>query len=143
MQVDVRPFHEHDFSEVKALWTAVFPDDPPWNAAEVSIARKVKAADDLFLVALDAGSVVGTVMAGYDGHRGWLYSVAVVPGQQRKGIGTALVREAERRLQERGCVKINLQVRSTNAGVIAFYETLGYKIEERVSMGKRIGGADS
>jgi ribosomal protein S18 acetylase RimI-like enzyme len=126
------------FVDVKALWKEVFPDDPPWNAAEVSIARKVKAADDLFLVASEAGRVIGTVMAGYDGHRGWLYSVAVAPDKRRKGLGTALVREVERRLTERGCVKINLQVRSRNAGVVAFYEKLGYAVEERVSMGKRV-----
>jgi ribosomal protein S18 acetylase RimI-like enzyme len=90
----------------------------------------------LFVAEVDR-EVVGTVMGGYDGHRGWIYSVAVAPGCQRQGIGAALIRHLEAALVARGCLKINLQVRATNALVIAFYRKLGYEIEERVSMGKR------
>jgi ribosomal protein S18 acetylase RimI-like enzyme len=80
-------------------------------------------------------------MGGYDGHRGWVYSLAVDPANRRKGIGTALMRELERRLKNLGCPKLNLQILNHNMGVVAFYESLGYKVEERVSMGKRfIGG---
>jgi len=77
-------------------------------------------------------------MAGYDGHRGWLYAVAVLQSHQRQGVGTALVKEAEARLSALGCTKINLQVRSSNIAVVSFYRSLRYEIEERVSMGKRI-----
>ena len=91
---------------------------------------------DLFFVALLDGKLVGTVMGGYDGHRGWVYSLAVTPELRRRGIGTALVRHVERALRERGCPKINLQVLASNAATVAFYEKLGYAVEERVSMGK-------
>jgi ribosomal protein S18 acetylase RimI-like enzyme len=93
---------------------------------------------DLLLVALSGGAVVGTAMAGYDGHRGWLYSVAVRRTHRRTGVGTLLIREAERRLARLGCGKVNLQVRAENAAVAAFYRGLGYDIEERVSLGKRL-----
>jgi ribosomal protein S18 acetylase RimI-like enzyme len=75
-------------------------------------------------------------MAGYDGHRGWLYSVAVDPDRQRQGIGRQLMDYAVDVLKTKGCVKINLQVRATNAGVVAFYEALGFVVEDRISMGK-------
>ena len=77
-------------------------------------------------------------MAGYDGHRGWLYAIAVLSGHRARGIGARLVREAEQRLHELGCRKINLQVRSTNAEVVSFYEAVGYFVEDRISMGKRV-----
>jgi ribosomal protein S18 acetylase RimI-like enzyme len=93
---------------------------------------------ELLLVAVDAELVVGSIIAGYDGHRGWLYAVAVLNSHCRQGIGTALVGAAEARLRSMGCSKINLQVRSTNATVVAFYRRLGYLIEERTSMGKRL-----
>lgn len=84
------------------------------------------------------GHVTGSVMAGYDGHRGWLYAVAVLKSHQRQGIGRALIQEAERRLAALGCSKINLQIRASNRGVTKFYAGLGYAVEDRVSMGKRI-----
>ena len=77
-------------------------------------------------------------MAGFDGHRGWVHLVAVHPDNQRQGIGQAMMLEAERRLRDIGCTKVNLQVRSTNTGVVAFYESLGYTVEDRLSMGKRL-----
>jgi len=95
---------------------------------------------ELFLLALDGDLVIGSIMAGYDGHRSWLYAVAVLRSRRRQGVGAALVRAAEDRLRSMGCNKINLQVRATNAIVIAFYERLGYVIEERTSMGKRVAG---
>jgi ribosomal protein S18 acetylase RimI-like enzyme len=130
-----RPRH---FEGVKALWEKIFPDDPPYNGAELAIPAKLAVQPDLFLVAIDGKEVIGTAMAGYDGHRGWLYSVAVAPSRQRMGIGADLVREAEARLRLLGCGKINLQVRATNAAVVAFYRRLGYAVEDRISMGRRI-----
>ena len=89
----------------------------------------------------DTITVVGAVIAGYDGVRGWLYHLAVLPDYRRRGLATQLVRSAEQRLQALGCFKLNLQVRATNQEVVAFYRSLGYQVEERVSMGRRLGGA--
>jgi ribosomal protein S18 acetylase RimI-like enzyme len=82
--------------------------------------------------------VVGTTMAGYDGHRGWIYSVAVAPSHRRQGIASRLVVHAERALIGKGCVKINLQIMEGNESVAAFYSELGYAVEKRISMGKRL-----
>jgi|SRR6267154_2155965 len=125
------------FDGVKVLWKEAFPDDPPWNGADVAIPAKVAAQPNLLLVAIHEGRVIGTVMAGYDGHRGWLYAVAVLRSHRRQGIGRALVEEAERRLLALGCLKTNLQIRSSNRDVVEFYRRLGYSLEDRVSMGKR------
>lgn len=135
--IAIHPYRDRHFSGVEALWAAVFPDDPEYNRAAVAVPAKLAVQPELFLVAEDDGRVVGTVMAGYDGHRGWLYAVAVLPEAQRRGVGTRLVREAEERLLALGCRKINLQVRVGNEAVAAFYERHGYCVEERVSMGKR------
>ena len=135
--VRVRTYRNQDLEGVKTLWAEVFPADPPWNRADAAIPEKTAVQPELLLVAEDAGVVVGTAMAGYDGHRGWLYSVAVKPARQGSGVGRMLVREAERRLKTLGCGKINLQVRSANEAVIGFYRRLGYEVEDRVSMGKR------
>ena len=134
----VETYREAHFEGVRALWLEAFPDDPPHNRAEVAIPAKLAVQPELLLVALDGDEVVGTAMAGYDGHRGWLYSVAVRKTDRRAGIGKLLIEEAERRLAELGCTKINLQVRAENAAVAAFYRGLGYAVEERVSMGKRL-----
>ena len=135
----VRAFHLADQPAVDALWRAVFPDSPPWNESNADIRRKLAVQPDLFLVAELDGRVVGTTMAGYDGHRGWVHLVAVSPESRRRGIGRALMAEAERRLAALGCPKLNLQVRGTNRGVVAFYERLGFVVEDRVSLGKRLG----
>ena len=137
MACEIRPYSDRDFDGVKSLWREAFRDDPPWNSAERSIPAKLTVQPDLFLVAVEAERLMGTIMAGYDGHRGWLYAVAVRQSHRRQGIGTTLVREAETRLQALGCAKINLQVRPTNAAVISLYQRLGYAVEERVSMAKR------
>jgi ribosomal protein S18 acetylase RimI-like enzyme len=133
----VRRYREHDLPGVKALWEEVFPTDPLWNRAEVAIPEKLAFQSELLFVAEEEGAILGTAMAGYDGHRGWLYSVAVMPSRQAMGIGRSLVEAAEAALGRLGCGKINLQVRSTNEAVIGFYRRLGYEVEDRISMGKR------
>lgn len=138
MPVTVRRFQPGDFDGVDALWTVCFPDDPSYNRAAVAIPQKLAVQPDLFWVAEDEGGIVGSIMAGYDGHRGWLYSVAVLPGAQRGGLGSRLVRTAEQALQALGCTKVNLQVRDTNKAVAAFYARLGYAQEPRISMGRRL-----
>ncbi len=134
----ITPYADRHFAGVDALWQAVFPNDPPWNRAAIAIPEKLAIQPDLFLVAEDGDRVVGTVMAGYDGHRGWLYTIAVAPDLQRKGIGSGLLFEAERKLAAMGCGKVNLQIRAGNDAVVAFYRCHGYNVEERISMGKRL-----
>ena len=137
--VTIMTYREAHFVGVAALWAEAFPNDPPWNRADAAIPEKLARQPDLLLVADDGGRVVGTVMAGYDGHRGWLYSLAVEAKRQREGIGTLLLKEAEARLTALGCRKINLQIRGGNDAVAAFYLRHGYGLEERISLGKRIG----
>jgi ribosomal protein S18 acetylase RimI-like enzyme len=134
--MQIRTFRESDAEGVTALWHEVFPDNPAHSAPAVSIRLKLALQPELFFVAEVGPTLVGTVLAGYDGHRGWLYAVAVSPRHQRQGIGRALVRHAEAALAALGCPKINLQVRTSNAAVVTFYQALGYRVEERISMGK-------
>lgn len=134
--VGYRPEH---FAGVKALWEACFPDDPPRNRAEASIPAKLAQADDLFFVAEGgAGEVQGTAMAGYDGHRGWLYAIAVDPALRQHGIGRALVNHACVQLAARGCDKVNLQVRDGNESAARFYEEIGFTREPRISFGRTL-----
>lgn len=132
----VRPFAEIDEPSVIALWTEVFADEPPRNDPRAVVRRKLRVQRELFLVGEAQGKVVGTVVAGFDGYRGWVYRLAVHPDHRRRGFGRALMREAEARLRAVGCPKLNLQVRSSNAEVVAFYRRLGYSIEDRTSLGK-------
>jgi ribosomal protein S18 acetylase RimI-like enzyme len=124
--------------QVTALWETVFGYKAPHNEPNLVIDKKVEADDHLFFVALDGDAVVGTVMVGYDGHRGWIYSLAVSPAHRRQGIGSRLVSHAEDALARKGCMKINLQIMEGNEGVAAFYSFLGYSVEHRVNMGKLI-----
>ncbi|GEO00596.1 acetyltransferase [Novosphingobium sediminis] len=134
--MEIRPYQAADFAGLDALWREAFPKDPPRNRAEQSVPAKLAMNDDLLFVAVEHGEVIGSIMAGYDGHRGWLYSVAVRQSAKRRGIGTALVETAEAALRALGCPKINLQVRSTNAAVIEFYKELGFSVEDHISMGR-------
>ena len=138
--MNIRIFEEKDTDAVTALWQEVFPDNPPHSAPALTIRLKSEVQSDLFFVAEINSTVVGTVMAGYDGHRGWLYAVAVSPRYQRRGIGSALVYHAEQAMAAMDCPKINLQVRETNPDVVAFYQKLGFQVEERINMGKRLTG---
>ena len=138
--VDIAIYRDEHFAAVSALWQVVFPGDPPWNRAEIAIPEKLRLQPDLFFVALSQSRVVGTAMAGYDGHRGWLYAIAVDPAHRRTGVGSALLAMAETRLAHMGCSKINLQIRAGNEAVAGFYRAHGYAVEERVSMGKRLAG---
>jgi ribosomal protein S18 acetylase RimI-like enzyme len=138
--LSVTTFTASHFDGVAALWLEAFPDDAEWNAAEVSIPEKLRVQPELLLVGVEDALVVGSFMAGYDGHRGWISRVAVLRSHRHRGIGSALMHEAERRLAAMGCQKINLQVVSANASMVVFYQKLGYRIEERVSMSKRMLG---
>jgi ribosomal protein S18 acetylase RimI-like enzyme len=137
--ITIIPFTNADHrSQVVQLWETVFGYEEAHNDPGLVIDKKLAVYDDLFFVAVTDQSVVGTIMAGYDGHRGWIYSVAVSPSHRRQSIGTRLVAHAERVLTARGCVKINLQIMEGNEAVTAFYAKLGFCVEQRVNMGKRI-----
>jgi ribosomal protein S18 acetylase RimI-like enzyme len=133
---------EH-FPGVDALWKEAFPNDAPWNAAAVAIPEKTRFQPNLMLVALDGELVVGSVMAGYEGHRGWISRIAVLKSHRDQGIGRKLLAEAESRLAGLGCIKVNLQVVESNAGAVEFYEQSGYRTEPRTSMSKHLRQVDS
>ena len=137
MQLSIRPYEPRDEAAVIALWQACGLTRP-WNDPKRDIARKLTTQPELFLVGTIEDAVVASAMAGYDGHRGWLYYLAVDAAHRGAGHGRALVREAEHLLLERGCPKINLLVRSSNAAVIEFYRKLGYAQDEVVSLGRRL-----
>lgn len=132
--MNIRKYQLSDRSSLIELWNSVFPDDPPHNEPSIVIEAKL-AVDDLIFVAEHEERLVGACMAGYDGHRGWLYAVAVLKEQRRSGTGAELVKYAMQSLKEIGCAKVNLQIRSTNTEVAAFYKALGFAAEERLSMG--------
>ena len=134
----IRPYQTEDESQVIALWGGTVADAAPHNDPKLAIRLKMKKDPQLFLVATVADSVVGTIMGGFDGHRGWLYSLAVASEHRHRGIATALVRRLEAELMKMGCLKVNLQVRGTNSDVLGFYEHVGYCVEDRVSLGKRL-----
>ena len=138
--MEIRPYLESDEAAVAELWREVFPESPSWNHPETDIQRKLCIQRELFLVATIDSRLVGTAMAGFDGHRGWVYYVAVSPTRRRQGIGSALMKAVEEKLAAMGCPKLNLQVRASNDEVVAFYKRLGYETEERVSMGKCLAG---
>lgn len=133
----VRPYHVEDESAVISLWQQCGLTRA-WNDPHKDIERKLRAQPELFLVALLDGRVVGSVMAGYEGHRGWINYLAIATGCRRRGLGRRLMDEAERRLLALGCPKINLQVRSSNQDVIEFYRRIGYARDDVVSLGKRL-----
>ena len=133
----IRQFTETDSDQVVALWrkTGLTRE---WNDPRADIERKQLLHDEMFFVAERAGLIVGTVMAGYDGHRGWIHYLAVLPGLHHTGLGRALIEAAEIALGDLGCPKVQLQVRPENSSVIGFYEHLGYARYEAINMGKRL-----
>ncbi|HVM51529.1 MAG TPA: GNAT family acetyltransferase [Candidatus Acidoferrum sp.] len=133
----IRPYQAADEAAVIALWHEC-KLTRPWNDPHADIARKLTEQPELFLVGTVGEELVATAMVGYDGHRGWVYYLGVSPRHRRKSYGRALMREAERLLTERGCPKINLMVRSSNAEVLEFYRRLGYTQDAVVNLGRRL-----
>ncbi len=139
MQVAISAFENNSHREqVVRLWEQVFGYETAHNNPALAIDRKLAVKDGLFFVAVREDVVVGTIMAGYDGHRGWIYSLAVHPDYRRQRIGSRLLSYAESQLISRDCVKINLQILDGNDNAQAFYEANGYAAEKRISMGKRL-----
>lgn len=133
----IRPYRKTDRAAVVELWQSTGLTKPQ-NDPNKDIDRKLKVDPELFLVGEVQGTLVATVMAGYEGHRGWVNYLAVQPGHHREGFGRLLMAQVETLLKDRGCPKVNLQVRSSNADVIAFYQALGYVVDPAVSLGKRL-----
>lgn len=133
----IRPFVLADEDAVIALWQSC---DllRPWNDPRKDIRRKLTTQPELFLVGEVEGLVIAAVMAGFDGHRGWVNYLAVAPEHRKSGCGRMLMRHVEACLKDRGCPKLNLQVRASNQGVLSFYRRLGYAPDEVVSLGKRL-----
>jgi ribosomal protein S18 acetylase RimI-like enzyme len=133
----IRPFNLNtDRDATVDLWKSVFSYGTPHNEPGLVIERKVAMEDDLFFIACHGNEIVGTVMAGYDGHRGWIYSLAVKAERRKLGVGRRLMAHAEAALHKLKCLKINLQVIEANREVVEFYKKLGYVVEPRISMGK-------
>ena len=136
--MQIRAFTPADTEAVVELWQDC-ELTRPWNDPHKDIARKLSVSPELFLIGTDGqGLLMATVMVGYDGHRGWINYLAVHPSHQRQGHASQLMQQAEQLLTERGCPKLNLQVRAGNEVVIALYESLGYTDDKTVSMGKRL-----
>ncbi|MEJ2037663.1 MAG: GNAT family acetyltransferase [Desulfosarcinaceae bacterium] len=135
--LEIRPFKPEEEKEVIALWQTCGLVVAHNNPAR-DIARKRAVNPEWFLVGLLDGRLAATCMAGYEGHRGWINYLAVLPDCRRRGLATAMVREAEQLLKEAGCPKINLQIRETNETVIAFYSKIGYTRDPVISMGRRL-----
>ncbi|WBM71733.1 GNAT family acetyltransferase [Buttiauxella sp. WJP83] len=135
--MEIRVFRQDDFEEVITLWERC---DllRPWNDPEMDIERKLNHDADLFLVAEVGGEVVGSLMGGYDGHRGSAYYLGVHPEYRGRGIANALLSRLEKKLIARGCPKIQIMVREENDLVIGMYERLEYEQQDVVLLGKRL-----
>jgi ribosomal protein S18 acetylase RimI-like enzyme len=135
--MQIRPFSTLDERAVIELWRHCGLTRP-WNDSHKDIQRKMTTQPELFFVGELNGKIIATVMAGFDGHRGWVNYLAVDPAHQRAGIGRLLMKHVEDTLCTLGCPKLNLQVRATNRAASQFYERLGYSMDEVVSYGKRL-----
>ncbi len=134
-------YRESDESAVARLWWEVFPDSPPHNVPESDIQRKLAIQREQFIVGELSGRIIATAMATDDDHRGWVYYLAVLAEYRRFGYGQAMMVEAERRLPDAGCTKVNLMVHDSNRDVVGFYEGLGYRVEPVLTMGKLLKSA--
>jgi ribosomal protein S18 acetylase RimI-like enzyme len=135
--MQIRPFEDIDEVAIVALWSCCGLLRP-WNDPHKDIARKRRVQRELFLVCTIDDKLVASVMAGYDGHRGWINYLAVDPLFRRRGLGRELMREVQHRLQSLGCAKINLQIRRENVEAIAFYERIGFSEDAALSFGKQL-----
>lgn len=135
--MELRPYATGDEAEVIELWRRCGLTRS-WNDPRKDIQRKLTTQPELFLVGVVEGRIIATVMAGYEGHRGWVNYLAVAPEQRTRGYGRFLMREVEERLTARGCPKLNIQVRNGNDAALAFYEKIGYRADEAVCLGKRL-----
>lgn len=136
-RLDIRPYQDGDEATVIQLWQACGLTRP-WNDPRKDIARKLTVQPEWFLVGVADGRIVASVMAGYDGHRGWINYLSVDPKCRKRGYGKALIDAVEQRFIAAGCPKINLLIRGDNAAVQDFYRGLGFRQDDVVSYGKRL-----
>ena len=135
--MQLRPYAAADEHAVVELWRRC-ELTRPWNDPHKDIQRKLTTQAELFLVGELEGGIIATIMAGFDGHRGWVNYLAVAPEHRARGYGRLLMRHIEEKLTARGCPKLNIQVRTGNKDVLEFYRRIGYSIDEAVSLGKRL-----
>jgi ribosomal protein S18 acetylase RimI-like enzyme len=136
-KMKIRLYAPSDKKGLIALWKSCGLVNPK-NDPTKDIQRKLRSKNGWIIVGEEKGEVIASVMAGYEGHRGWLNYLAVSPGRQKEGIGRKIVGHAEGKLKKLGCPKINLQVRKGNGAVLDFYRRIGYREDEVVSLGKRL-----
>ena len=138
----IRPYRESDEGEVVALWEDCGLTRP-WNppCADIALLRG-SSHGEILVATKEKGDVIGSVMVGHDGHRGWIYYLAVSPSCQRRGLGSRLMRAAEAWLRERGIRKVELMIRDTNTEVTAFYARLGYDKEPVTVMSRWLDGTE-
>ncbi len=135
--MEIREYQESDEKDVIDLWfkcDLVLPGCNPKRDIE----RKLKVDRDLFLVGSVNGKIMASVMGGYEGHRGGINLLAVDPKYRRKGYGRLMMEAVEQLIKEKGCLRINLQVRAANKDVIEFYQAIGYTVDNVVGLGKRL-----
>ena len=140
--MNIRKYNNFDKEALVSFWSKVFPDDPPHNEPGKVIAEKL-IVDDLIFIVEEEDNIIGACMAGYDGHRGWLYAVAVGTEFRRKGVGKKLVSNVLASLRELGCGKVNIQIRAKNDQAEEFYKSIGFNMEDRVSMGVHLAQSNS
>ena len=138
----LRQYRQADREALVSLWITCALTRP-WNDPDRDIDRKLAWDAPNLLVLEEDGELIGSVMIGYEGHRGWVNYLAVHPDHQRRGLGQVLMEEAERRLRELGCVKVNLQIRTSNEATAEFYRRIGYVVDDVVSMGRRLADDSS
>ena len=134
-QLTIRAYEDKDQDDLIALYQLAFPHDPPWNDPSDMIACKKAIDAEGLLVGMHQGKVMASVMAGYDGHRGWINCLAVHPDHRGQDFGAAMINAAIDLMTDRGAVKVNLQIRGDNTSLKRYYERLGFETEDRISMG--------
>jgi ribosomal protein S18 acetylase RimI-like enzyme len=135
--VDVQPLRPEQRAAAVALWHEAGLTRP-WNDPRADLERALAGPASTVLAVATDDELLGTVMLGHDGHRGWVYYLAVAGAWRRRGVGTALVRASERWLVDRGIPKLQLMVRRDNEAAVAFYAPLGYEVVDVTVLGRRL-----
>ncbi len=135
--MNIRTFKKEDEQQIIGLWQECNLTTA-WNNPQRDIERKIQDSPELFFVGEIENQIIASCMAGYDGHRGWIYYLAVIPDRQRQKLASEIMDHAEQALRKIGCPKIDLMVRKTNQNVISFYHKIGYNDDPVVVLSKRL-----
>ena len=134
--ITIRAYQHDDKDQLTTLLVETFPDDPPWNEPQAMIDQKLDHSPENLLLGVDGdGHIIAAVMAGYDGHRGWINTLCVALSHRGHGLGEMMINVAINHLNAQGAVKVNLQIRGDNTSLQRYYESLGFESEDRISMG--------